>query len=292
MASGKNCLSSKGEGCLYFPLKRDKIQWSMSLFKTSWKKKELIVFDLDGTLAPSKSPMRSDMSRVLGRLLATKKVAVIGGGRYEQFKKQLIGSLRVPAPLLARLFLFPTSSTTFYRYQRNAWRKVYSHPLTQSEKKKIFTAFKKVFKEIDYRHPQKIYGKVIEDRNAQVSFSPLGQEIVTKLGMRGVRLKEEWKRKHNPLRLKMAKLLQKHLPEFLVRVGGITTIDITRKGIDKGYGVRQIERVLKVPIRKMLFVGDALYPGGNDHAARKTGVECVQVNDPKETKKLIQKIIA
>jgi hypothetical protein len=52
--------------------------------------------------------------------------------------------------------------------------------------------------------------------------------------------------------------------------------------------VRKIRDTLKVPIRDMLFVGDAIYPGGNDYAALKTGVEYVKVSGPNETKKVIR----
>ena len=74
--------------------------------------------------------------------------------------------------------------------------------------------------------------------------------------------------------------MQKELPAFEVRRGGLTSIDVTQKGIDKAYGVRQIEKVLKIPIKEMVFIGDALYPGGNDAAAKKTGVQTIATKRP------------
>ena len=126
----------------------------------------------------------------------------------------------------------------------------------------------------------------------QMSFSPLGQKVVDMLGSkRGIAFKEKWRKENNPLRLRMAKLLGKKLKDFEVRTGGITTIDVTRKGIDKAYGVRQIEKVLKVRIKDMVFIGDALYPGGNDAAAKKTGVQTIATSGPKETITIIKKIL-
>ena len=124
-----------------------------------------------------------------------------------------------------------------------------------------------------------------------MSFSPLGQDIVTALGEKGIHLKEQWKKKNDPLRFRMAKLLGKYLPQLEVHVGGLTTIDITRKGIDKAYGVRQIRKYLHVPIKRMVFIGDALFPGGNDYAAKKTGVRCIAVRGPEDAKKVIKKIL-
>ena len=69
--------------------------------------KSLIVFDLDGTLTPSKSPLEPDMSRALTALLAEKKVAVIGGGSYKQFRKQFTRDLRLPIRPIGESFYFP-----------------------------------------------------------------------------------------------------------------------------------------------------------------------------------------
>jgi len=55
--------------------------------------------------------------------------------------------------------------------------------------------------------------------------------------------------------------------------------------------VRKICEYLKIPIEKALYVGDALFEGGNDYAARDSGVECFEVKDVGETKKLIEKMI-
>jgi len=249
----------------------------------SFSDKELIVFDLDGTLTESKAPMKRDMAQMLARLLKSKKVAVIGGGSYEQFRKQLIGHLDVPREQLSGLFLFPTTSTSFYRYQ-SGWKKVYRKVLSAAEKKKIMTAFSFAFKEKGYRHPEKHWGKIIEDRASQITFSALGQKAP-------VEAKAQWN-KTNDVRPALMKIMQGRLLGFEVRRGGLTSIDVTHKGIDKAYGVRQIKKVLKIPIAKMLFVGDALYPGGNDYAAKRTGVRCIAVRGPEDTKKIIKKILS
>jgi phosphoglycolate phosphatase-like HAD superfamily hydrolase len=55
--------------------------------------KKLIVFDLDGTLAESKSSLDAEMSALLHDLLGIVKVAVISGGDWPQFEKQLLSNL-------------------------------------------------------------------------------------------------------------------------------------------------------------------------------------------------------
>ncbi len=257
---------------------------------TKFKNKDLIVFDLDGTLTPSKSNMEPDMSRALAALLAWKKVAVIGGGSWPQFRRQFLAELSCPRAFFVNLFLFPMTATSFYRY-RGGWKKIYSMKLSRAEVRHIQKAFQETFHEMNYLPPAKTYGRVIENRGSQVTFSALGQDVVARLGKKGLLLKEKWRRENTPIKLKMARLLIKKLPQLEVRAAGFTSIDITKKGIDKAYGVRQIAKYLHTPIRKMLFVGDALFRGGNDAAAKKTGIQCVAVRGPKDTKKIIEKLL-
>lgn len=243
--------------------------------------KKIIIFDLDGTLAVSKTAMDEEMSDLICGLLTKKKVAVIGGGSWKQFNDQLIDHLQCREDLLLNLFLFPTTATRFYRYKSGIWIEVYADIITHEDRDKIKSAFQTIFEKIGYIHPEKLYGEIIEDRGGtQISFSPLGQKAP-------VAEKEKWKLANNAKRVEIAEKLRKILPEFEVRIGGITTIDVTKKGIDKAYGMRQIEKFLKIPISEMLFVGDALFPGGNDYAAIEAGVDVFAVTTPEDTKKLI-----
>lgn len=256
------------------------------------KSKKLIVFDLDGTLAPTKAQMDAEMASLVRSLLKAKHVAIIGGGKLQLFKHQFLSRLKAPSPLLKNLFLFPTTGTTFLRYQGRSLKTVYSHKLTNAQVKKIFEAFHKVLGEIKYQAPVKTYGKILENRGSQVTWSALGQDVVKMLGERGITLKNKWRDENTPLKLKIAKHLKKYLPDLEVHAAGHTSIDVTQKGIDKAYGLRQMASYLKVKIKDMLFVGDAIFPGGNDYAVVKTGVDYVKVKDPEETKKVIGAVLS
>ena len=41
----------------------------------------------------------------------------------------------------------------------------------------------------------------------------------------------------------------------------------------------------------MVFIGDALYVGGNDYAVKLAGVESISTSGPEETKSLLRGII-
>ncbi len=261
----------------------------ITVAKNQKSEKSLIVFDLDGTLAESKTTIDAEMANLLARLLGQKKVAVIGGGGYEQFQKQFLKGLKGSKQYWHNLFLFPTTATSFYIFGKasssvktNTWHPVYEHTLKTTDKKKIFTAFEKAFKETKYQHPKKHFGPFIEDRQTQISFSALGQKAP-------VEKKMEWNK--NDVRPRIMKAMKKYLPEFEIRSGGLTTIDITPKGIDKAYGIRQIEKHLKIAKKNMLFVGDRIFAGGNDYAIVKTGVEYKKVENPEDTKRVIKELL-
>lgn len=75
-------------------------------------------------------------------------------------------------------------------------------------------------------------------------------------------------------------------------LGGTTSIDVTKPGIDKGYGIGKLRDVLGIGIDEMIFVGDALSPGGNDYLAKEAGAESIQVRDLDVTKRVVEAIIA
>lgn len=243
---------------------------------------ELVIFDLDGTLTVSRSSMDKEMSGLLSRLLAKKKVAVISGGSFTQFKEQFLVSLAAPSNLLHSLFLFPTSGASFYRY-KNGWVNVYEEQLSSDERARIIAAFPKALRDSGIEMPATLYGTQIEDRGSQVTFSALGQNAP-------IELKTAWDPDQKK-RLVITQYLEHALPEFEIRIGGTTSIDITRKGIDKKYGILQMEKHLGIPRAKMLFVGDALFPGGNDYAAVEAGVEIAAVSGPEETKEILRILV-
>ena len=93
-------------------------------------------------------------------------------------------------------------------------------------------------------------------------------------------------------RKKIKAILDGLLPEFSARMGGEASIDVTKPGIDKGYGIRKLRDVLEITLEEMIFVGDALFPGGNDYPAKETGVVSIEVRDPHEMKRVIEAIVA
>jgi hypothetical protein len=42
----------------------------------------------------------------------------------------------------------------------------------------------------------------------------------------------------------------------------------------------------------MLYIGDALFPGGNDEVVKETGIETRQTSGPEETARIIRELLA
>ena len=239
--------------------------------------KKLIVFDLDGTLAESKASIDADMSRLLHDLLGIVKVAVISGGDWPQFQKQVVSHLPQDKSL-ANLSILPTSGTKFFRYAGD-WKKLYSEDFTSDEKEKIVGSLKKAVAEAGFQ-VEKVWGEVIEDRGSQITFSALGQQAP-------LEEKRKWDSDFAK-RKKIKAILDPLLPGFSVRMGGSTSIDVTKPGIDKAYGIRKLRDVLGISLKEMIFIGDALFAGGNDYPAEQAGVVSICVQGPHETKRVIQ----
>ena len=243
--------------------------------------KKLIVFDLDGTLAESKSPIDAEMSRLLHDLLAIVKVAVISGGDWPQFETQVLSHLPQDGSLV-NLSILPTCGTKFFQYKGD-WKKLYSEDFTTDEKGKIMWSLKQAMAESGFK-VDRVWGEVIEDRGSQITFSALGQQAP-------LEEKEKWdpdfaKRK------KIKAIVDPLLPGFSVRLGGATSIDVTKPGIDKGYGITKLRDILGISLQEMIFIGDALFPGGNDYPAKEAGVVSIAVRGPSETKPVTEAVIA
>jgi phosphomannomutase len=244
--------------------------------------KSLIAFDLDGTLALSKQPLEADMAEALADLLTVAHVAVISGGDWPQFDKQVASRLPARADR-SRLWLMPTTGTKLYTHGADGWSAVYAELFDAAQKAKILAAFDAALAATGFV-PEQTWGERIEDRGSQITFSALGQQAP-------IHAKESWDSDFAKRKLIQADLRQR-LPGLSINMGGATSIDITREGVDKAYGLRKLRDASGIALDAMMFIGDAIFPGGNDYPAKQMGLDTVRVRDPQETLAVIAAIIA
>ncbi|HRH24446.1 MAG TPA: HAD-IIB family hydrolase [Candidatus Paceibacterota bacterium] len=245
---------------------------------------KVVAFDLDGTLAVSKSQVSPEMGTLLAELTKKLPVAIMSGGKYAQFQKQVLTALPEDAHL-ENLYLFPVCAGYCYHFVDGEWKLVDDNSYTPEEKAVIMAALEESMAETGFTEPPTpVWGERIEDRGALIAFSGLGQEAPWEA-------KKEWD-PHKEKRRPLWAALVARLPDCEVKMNAATTIDITRKGITKAYGVRKLSEFTGVPISEMLYVGDALFPGGNDEVVIPTGIPTRPIADTNETAAVIKEILA
>ncbi|WP_324653462.1 HAD-IIB family hydrolase [Georgenia sp. H159] len=244
----------------------------------------LVAFDLDDTLTPSKSPISPEMADALSELLAVVPVCIISGGQLEQFTSQVTERLDLDDDARTRLHLMPTCGTRYYRYDDDGeLGQVYAHDLTGEERAEATAALEREARRLGLWE-EETWGPVLEDRGSQITFSALGQRAP-------LAAKRAWDptgEKKEQLRAAVAPIL----PELEVRSGGSTSVDITRRGVDKAYGMTRLAEHTGIDLADMLFVGDRLDEGGNDYPVKALGVPCVEVAGAEETAGVVRGLIA
>jgi hypothetical protein len=248
--------------------------------------KKLIAFDLDDTLAVTKSPISDRMGELLVRLLDNYDVCIISGGKFEQFKVQVVDRLEAPLHKLNRMHMMPTCGTRYYRYDElsSDWEKQYAEDLSENEKKRIIDALESSAKELGL-WAEKPYGDIIEDRGSQVTYSALGQKAPAEE-------KYKWAEENAEAKKSLRTMIAEKLPDLEVRLGGSTSVDITRIGIDKAYGMKKLIEAIGISKDEILFIGDKLQEGGNDYPVKAMGIDCIEVDKWEDTAFILEGIIA
>lgn len=244
----------------------------------------LVAFDLDDTLAPSKTAVSKRMSALLLELAERVPVCIISGGQVQQFRTQVIDKLVDASPTaLAALHLMPTCGTQYYRVETDATlRTVYAHSLSDDEKTRACEAVEREARTLGFWTDEP-WGEILEDRGSQITFSALGQSAP-------LEAKLAWDptgAKKSALRAAVAE----RLPDLEVRSGGSTSIDITHHGIDKAYGMTRLSELTGIGLDEMLFFGDRLDPDGNDYPVLALGVESIAVEGWEQTAAALEALI-
>lgn len=240
-----------------------------------------VLFDLDDTLAESfQPPLPSTIERL--RLLLEKiPVAIITAAGFPRIERDFLTHL-ADSPHIDRFTVFANSSAECFVWQ-GGWTLLYDFELTDAERARISAIITESVKATGIQAGQTKYEPKIIDRRVQIAYAAIGLTA-------SEADKNSWDPDQSKRRLLKSEI-EKRLPGFEVLIGGKTTIDITRTGVDKSYGVRYFAERQKCEPEDMLYVGDALYEGGNDAVVIATGVRTRQVSSPLETERVIDAVL-
>ena len=245
----------------------------------------LVAFDLDDTLAPSKSALPAAMAEQLRALLDVVPVCVISGGEFGQFRAQLLENLDATSEQLSKLYLMPTCGTRYYRWNadHSNWDQVYANDLSQDERERAIKSLRQRAHEQGVWEAQP-WGEIIEDRGSQITFSALGQQAP-------LEAKRAWDPSGDKKR-KLRDAVALDVPDLEVRAGGSTSVDITRRGIDKAYGMAKLVEMTGIAPQDMLFIGDRLDEAGNDYPVKAAGYPTRPVSGWEECVDVIAQIVS
>lgn len=241
-----------------------------------------VIFDLDETLAFPQEMPPPEIIEGLHRLAERVPIAIMSGRSFEHLQTR-------PLPVLphsfdkSRLYLFPDTGGQGYEWREGAWKQLYHFNLSEEEKEQVMSAVNKAIDETGIAKNMPLHGERFLIKEAQVTASVLGLKVPDEVA-------NGWDPSGGKRR-KLKRAFEAAMPEFDATVVGRTSFDITRKGINKAYGVCWFAKHLNIEPKDMLFIGDALYPGGNDYVVIETGIDTRQVQNPKETAALIDRLL-
>ncbi|MDO8510799.1 MAG: HAD-IIB family hydrolase [Nanoarchaeota archaeon] len=234
------------------------------------KEKKVIIADVDDTICDSCQTISPEMAEQIAKMIKSGyEFAFISGTKSEDLQKMISSRLKEKHHLLA------TTGTNYTIVKGDNLSAVYNHSFQPEEKEEIVAAFKRLIshhsiKSLTTEEDQ------LQDRESQITLSAIGRHAPSELkaaydpdGMK----RKEW-----------VTFLKKDLDEnkYDIWIGGTTSIDITRKGLDKEWGIRAFAQHHRIPLQTILFFGDKIHPEGNDFPATRI-VDCINVKSPKET---------
>lgn len=231
-----------------------------------------IFFDLDDTLTPSRAAMLPAHVPLFERLCATHDVIVVTGGSEAQMRKQI--------PCDHRGHYYMLSQQGNYAVDKDGsvlWQETVSHAQEEAVRK-----FARVLAE-EFTTAE---GLTIPDEND--IFENRGSQLASSVF--GFHADNNLKYRIDPDQSKRRALLAAHPHEIaeLKSLGieampaGTTTIDFILAGKHKGYNITRLLALKGWKKEDCLYMGDALFPGGNDESA--VGVIPTHaVKDPADT---------
>ncbi|MCR4325927.1 MAG: HAD-IIB family hydrolase [Patescibacteria group bacterium] len=240
------------------------------------------LFDLDDTLAPTLQAPEPVVTQRLLELLAKMPVCIMTGRDFPRIQESFLGEL-ASSPDVKHLYLLVSGASQGYRRNGKEWEQLYTFDLGEDDRRAIRAAIEESVRETAVLEGLPCYGERYVDKGSMISYAMLGVPLP-----RGIT--REWD-PGNAKRGALWKNLAPRLPQFDVVMGGMTAIDIARKGINKAYGVKWLSERLGIPAGDMLYVGDALYEGGNDAAVIPTGIRTRATSGPQETLSIINEIL-
>ncbi len=200
-----------------------------------------LFFDMDQTITPARQQMLPEMRDLLERL--DHHVVVVTGSTLPNIAHQ---TRDLPA-----YYLGVNGNHASDISNQESWR---NPDLDERQKAEIQNHIEQIIALID--HDLNHEWVPIEDRGAQITFSPIGNKAPV-----------EHKQTYDPDRKKRETWLSTvpfESSDIMVKIGGSTSFDYIHRERHKGANVRKLIEVNDWNPDECIYFGDGLFPGGND----------------------------
>ena len=233
-------------------------------------------FDLDNTLTPSKALILPEHAPILKRLTEVADVIVVSGHGEKDIRKHLTPALEGTYHILGQNGNFA---------ETRDGKKLWNRSLTQTQKDATLAFIATARARLNYT--VKDENDIIDDRDSQIAYSLIGHH-------EDPETKKNFDPKHE-IRLGLLRDMADDVEalrqaDVEVRSGGTTVLDFFALGKNKGYNVAHYIEAMQWDKDECLYMGDALFPGGNDETV--IGVIQTQaVSGPDDTFSFIKKML-
>ena len=233
------------------------------------------MFDIDDTLTHSYEEPAQELVADLDSLIARIPVAIVSAASFTRIEKHFL-SVLVSHQKEGKLYIFSNNASQCFLFRNSQWELEYAFGMTDEERGSIKAAISESAAELGIEHN-------VIDRETKIVYHGVSNDAHQDI-------KKAWD-PDMAKRSGMKSALEKRISGYEILIGGTHTLDITKQGVNKSYAVEWLAKDLKVAPAEMLFVGDALYEGGNDAVVIPTGIQTRQVAGPHETHVLIKELL-
>lgn len=224
-----------------------------------------LFFDMDQTIAPARQLILPEMFTLLNEL--PQDIIIVSGQEVPKIGWQSNG---LPAYTLGQNGNHATDV---------ADEELWNIPLDETHRAEILAHIDALLGELG-EAPNPDWSPV-EDRGAQITFSPIGNTAPAELKM-----------SYDPNRVKREALMAAvpfESEELVVKIGGSTSFDYIHKDRHKGTNVQKLIDLMNWSKDECIYFGDGLFPGGNDEAVIGV-IETVLVEDHHDTYKKLKEL--
>lgn len=215
------------------------------------KEETIFLFDVDGTLTPSREKVTPEMIAFLKELKEKVNIGFVGGSDLPKQQEQLGDNC-------TELFTycFPENGLSFIKNSKEVSSESYLNFIGNEEHGRLVRRVMALLSELSVEEVPKMRGNFIELRRSMVNISPIGRscEREERKEFKELDLK-------NKTRERIAKKLKEEFPQLSFSIGGEISIDIFPVGWDKTYCLGHLE---KEGFKNIYFFGDMTSQGGND----------------------------